>query len=68
MPYISIQSPSGSRLGPFSVCVTHEHDVTWTKDVTSLATFDVREDAQAFIDALRNLLKLARPTSVDVTL
>jgi hypothetical protein len=67
MPYFSIMTPSGNKIGPFSVCITKTNDATWTKDVIELAQFETREQAEAFRESLKALLKIYKPTKIGIT-
>jgi hypothetical protein len=57
-----------STIRGFSVSINQTNDDTWTKDVLEIAEFSTREEAEAFVDAIKALLKLSKPKKIICTL
>jgi hypothetical protein len=61
VPKITVMSCS---LRDYVVVLTTNHDDTWTRHTLEIAEFEKKEDAEAFIEGIKNLLKLAKPKKV----
>ncbi len=51
-------------LGNFCVMITRYDDDNWTKEVVEIAEFETRPEAEAFVEVMKGILKLAKPKKV----